>query len=84
MSEVDGEEALPPLGDDDKVAAGPVVGWVAAAVGLEVDATGCRCSYRLVSIEKPVLRFGQVRSIWRLMQRNEEKVKEAAKFKTLC
>ena len=42
MSEVDGEDALPPLGDDDKVAAGPATGRVDAVVGLGVDATGCR------------------------------------------
>ena len=42
MSEVDGEDALPPLGDDDKVADGPAAGNVGAAVGLGVDATGCR------------------------------------------
>ena len=42
VSEVDGEDALPPLGDDDKVADGPAAGNVGAAVGLGVDATGCR------------------------------------------
>ena len=45
MSEVDGEDALIPLGDeDDAVATGPVVGKDddANIVGLEVDATGCR------------------------------------------
>ena len=45
MSEVDGEDALIPLGDeDDAVATGPVAGMVddAVVVGLEVDATGWR------------------------------------------
>ena len=42
VSEVDGEDALPPLGDDDKVAAGPATGRVDAVAGLGVDATGCR------------------------------------------
>ena len=45
MSEMDGEDALIPLGDeDDAVPTGPAAGNVddAVVVGLEVDATGCR------------------------------------------
>ena len=43
MSEVEGEDALPPvLGDDDKVTGAPTAGRVDAVVGLGIDATGCR------------------------------------------
>ena len=71
VSEVDGEDALPPLGDDDNVAAGPATGKLDAAV----DATGCRWNYRLVSKQfYGLVKWGQFGGWCKEMERKLKKL----------
>ena len=42
MSEVDGEDALPPLGDDDAAVEDDPAGIADVVVEVEMDVTGCR------------------------------------------
>ena len=42
VSEVDGEDALPPLGEDDAAVEDDPAGIADVVVEVEMDATGCR------------------------------------------